>query len=386
VSSAQGKASPGGAASDHRPPKQEQERASDEVIEVAPGVLRMQLPIRMPGLGHVNMYCLLDDRGAAVIDPGLPGEDSWSVVIERLRAADLQVRHVHTVVVTHSHPDHFGGAARFRAETDCRVIAHECFSRASHHDHESHLEVSVEHLQPGPASTPTGPEPAPELPSGERAPWLRDPQDRPPTPWGGRPPVPTPQQRERWEKMRAAGTTHLFVPRLTHVVRHGSRMRLCGREFRVLHTPGHTADHLCLHDLEEGIFLAGDHVLPSITPHISGLGGTEDPLQDFFDSLDRVADIDGVGRCLPAHGHPFEDLAARTRAIRRHHEDRLETLRGLGSRLGAATVEQLSRELFHPRSWGTMAESETYAHMEHLRLRRLAESRDRGDGVLVYEV
>jgi hypothetical protein len=35
-------------------PKQEQESARDEVTEVAPGVLRMELPIRMPGLGHVN--------------------------------------------------------------------------------------------------------------------------------------------------------------------------------------------------------------------------------------------------------------------------------------------------------------------------------------------
>ena len=36
--------------------RQEQEAASEEVTEVAPNVLRMQLPIRMPGLGHVNMY------------------------------------------------------------------------------------------------------------------------------------------------------------------------------------------------------------------------------------------------------------------------------------------------------------------------------------------
>ena len=53
--------------------RQEQETASTEVTEVAPNVLRMQLPIRMPGLGHVNMYALVDRNGIAVIDPGLPG-------------------------------------------------------------------------------------------------------------------------------------------------------------------------------------------------------------------------------------------------------------------------------------------------------------------------
>jgi len=56
--------------------KQEQEPASDEVIEVAPGVLRMQLPISMPGLGHVNTYALEDERGFALVDPGLPGPES----------------------------------------------------------------------------------------------------------------------------------------------------------------------------------------------------------------------------------------------------------------------------------------------------------------------
>ena len=40
--------------------KQEQEPASEEVTEVADGVLRMQLPISLPGLGHVNCYALVD--------------------------------------------------------------------------------------------------------------------------------------------------------------------------------------------------------------------------------------------------------------------------------------------------------------------------------------
>ncbi|MGD0085030.1 MAG: hypothetical protein ABSD78_17805 [Acidimicrobiales bacterium] len=33
----------------------------------------------------------------------------------------------------------------------------------------------------------------------------------------------------------------------------------------------------------------------------------------------------------------------------------------------------LSRELFRPAVWGMMAESETYAHLEYLRLRGQAE-------------
>ena len=67
-----------------KPHRQEQESPRREISEVAPGVLRMQLPIHMPGLGHVNMYALLDGNGAAVVDPGLPDPVSWRAILDRL--------------------------------------------------------------------------------------------------------------------------------------------------------------------------------------------------------------------------------------------------------------------------------------------------------------
>ena len=41
------------------------------------------------------------------------------------------------------------------------------------------------------------------------------------------------------------------------------------------------------------------------------------------------------------------------------------------------------RALFRERSWGHMAESETFAHLEHLRLLGQAERREAG-GYLLY--
>jgi hypothetical protein len=38
------------------PSRQEQAPATDEISEVAPGIYRTQLPVDIPGLGHVNMY------------------------------------------------------------------------------------------------------------------------------------------------------------------------------------------------------------------------------------------------------------------------------------------------------------------------------------------
>ena len=98
----------------------------------------------------------------------------------------------------------------------------------------------------------------------------------------------------------------------------------------------------------------------------------------------EVAAIDPVSQVLPAHGHPFDDLPGRTEAIKRHHFERLEKVKGIGRELGPATVKAFSHKLFKPRSWGGMAESETYAHLEHLRLLGKAEARAGDDGVPLY--
>ena len=136
-----------------------------------------------------------------------------------------------------------------------------------------------------------------------------------------------------------------------------------------MHTPGHTYDHLCLYDPEFGVVLTGDHVLPSITPHISGMAPEADPLDLFFGSLRRMADISDVSIALPAHGHPFVDLRGRAEHIIEHHEERLDVIRDAVPDLPNGTVAAFMRVLFRERSWGEMAESETYAHLEHLRER-----------------
>jgi glyoxylase-like metal-dependent hydrolase (beta-lactamase superfamily II) len=168
-------------------------------------------------------------------------------------------------------------------------------------------------------------------------------------------------------------------------VRHGQRLDLAGREWVSIHTPGHTVDHLCLYDPEHGILISGDHVLPSITPHISGVGNGADALKSYIQTLDLVAALDGVRLGLPAHGHPFDDVPGRVDAIKLHHEERMELLRDASLALGPATVQQLAHEIFPKRHWGVMAESETFAHLEHMVLAGIAE-RWRDNGALVYRV
>jgi glyoxylase-like metal-dependent hydrolase (beta-lactamase superfamily II) len=369
--------------------RQEQEPARAQVTEVARNVLRMELPIHMPGLGHVNCYAITDSRGAAVLDPGLPGPGTWRVLQERLAQIGLRPRDIHTVIISHSHPDHLGCATRFVRESGARVVAYHSFQFGPYTAPPT-PEVSVDdltahHLHAHGAPEADAPPVAEALESAldESRAILERAQAAGRTPWGGKRPRPPFLMRMGWQAMRLLGRS--FVPVITHPVEHGDVLELADREWFVVHTPGHTSDHMCLHDPTEGILLAGDHVLPTITPHISGIASSPDPLASFFYSLDRVAEIAHVGQVLPAHGHPFDDLPGRTRAIKRHHQERLEKVRAISRDIGRfASVKEFTEQLFAPRSWGSMAESETYAHLEHLRIAGSAERREAADGRLEY--
>jgi glyoxylase-like metal-dependent hydrolase (beta-lactamase superfamily II) len=352
--------------------KQEQEPATDEITELAPGVLRTQLPVQLPGLGHVNCYLLEDERGVALIDPGLPGPESWDALLDRLRRAGFQLRHVHTAIITHSHFDHFGGAPRLQAEGNgVDVLTHDSF-RLVFDEREMFENPDAEAL---------------ELNEAEDIERLRE-VFRRPKPWGGHW-SPPPDDELRMFARLGRRTRRFAIPAPTVTVADSEVIRLARREWVAVHTPGHTTDHLCLYDPEHKLFVSGDHVLPTITPHIAGAGPVgaddRDPLARFFESLRRMHDFD-VDLVLPAHGHPFTDLAGRADQIVHHHHERLDVIREAAGDLPLGTVADYMRRLFRERSWGDMAESETYAHLEHLRLLGEAITSTRDDGQLVYEL
>ncbi len=346
--------------------RQEQQPASTDVTEVAPGLYRFQLPISMPGLGHVNCYALEDADGFTVVDPGLPSIESWEALGNRLDQVGARYEHVHTAVVTHSHPDHFGGVHRLRDDHGTRVLTHVDFQSVW-------MDAEIDDL---------GDEEL-DLADDEHMENLRSRMSRP-TPWGETREPPPAAELRRWSEMDVTGGSRSWqVPEPSVTVDDGEEITLGGRTWLAVHTPGHTHDHLCLFDPAGGLLLSGDHVLPTITPHINGIGPMDDPLATFFRSLQRMKELSGLTNVLPAHGHPFTDVAGRVDAILSHHEERLETIREAGDDMGEGTVESFMQRLFKERSWGDMAASETYAHLEHLRILGMA-TRDEIAGQAVY--
>ncbi|HEX3796930.1 MAG TPA: MBL fold metallo-hydrolase [Acidimicrobiales bacterium] len=338
--------------------------ASPDIVEVAPGILRLQLPIDFTGLGHVNTYALEDTKGFTLIDPGLPGEESWKMLRHRMDAAGIPLERVHTIVVTHSHPDHFGGAGLLAEKSGGAIVASERFRTFF-----DAVDLNERELED--ADSIDGDEnPIPGIRLGG------------PSPWGGSTIGPPPEARERMLAHRAEGFKWFKVPRPTHGVADCDQVSLGGRDWVGLFTPGHTDDHLCLYDEENGVLLSGDQVLPTITPHISGLI-PGDSLKMYTDSLDRLSALPHVSIVLPAHGQPFHDLAGRASQIKRHHDERLARLLEICDAAGWANVINLSHELFAPRSWGSMAEEETFAHLERLLATGALQRREEA-GVLLY--
>ncbi|MDP6978581.1 MAG: MBL fold metallo-hydrolase [Myxococcota bacterium] len=372
--------------------KQEQEPAKQEVTEVGDNVLRLELDISMPGLGHVNCYALTDKDGVALVDPGLPGPKTYETLVSRLKQADLAIKDIHSVIVTHSHPDHFGGAARIAREAGAKVIGHANFSfgPAPHHDHThddpcAHSEASVDDLAAHDEAEVHDEEALEAVSKAVVSHYVPSTPERRSkgTPWGGESAKPPLKMLLKWRFFQLIGKSKWY-PEISDHVHAGDVLKLAGREWFVVHTPGHTEDHICLHDPENKMFVAGDHILPTITPHISGVSQRVDPLNAFFESLDQVAEIPDVESVIPAHGHPFNDLAGRAESIKHHHFERLDAIKDIGRELGPASVTDFSHKLFKKRSWGAMAESETYAHLEHLRIAGDAEVYENKERKLIY--
>jgi glyoxylase-like metal-dependent hydrolase (beta-lactamase superfamily II) len=348
--------------------RQEKLPASKDVEQVAPGVLRMQLPIELPGLRHVNCYAIEDPTGLTLVDPGIPGPQSWKALQDRLTTADLTMKRVHTILITHSHPDHYGNAMRLREESGARIITHSSF----HTIHQpTHVCVLSDCNDPDHVHA-DGEQKLPDM--SQMAGFDQ------PAPWGGlwSPQFSNPELRKsRTEMLADEGWA---LPKPTARVRNGERLPIGDGGWRVVHTPGHTTDHLCFFHEDTGTIITGDHVLPTITPHISGIHGGKDPLSDFFSSLRLIAALPKVKVGLPAHGGVVADVAARCADIIEHHEDRVRVLQAVGHAQGWTDIPGFSLHLFRPERQGSMADSETYAHIAHLEAIGHATRRVRVDG------
>lgn len=323
--------------------------------EPAPGVFRLVLPLPFPGLNAVNAFLLAGDGGATLVDCGIrnpqpDGDHGWDDVAGALAAAGAEVGGIERLVVTHTHIDHYGMAARIVEETGCELWMH----RSAHDD----LEL---YRDPEGAKTNLRELLADHGASGGELDELT--------------------QFEDWRPFVSG------VVEATRPCDGGESFTAGQREWTVVWTPGHARSHVCLWSGADGLLVSGDHLLPTITPHIDfERGGEEDPLGEFLESLEKVEDLDPK-MVLPGHGRPFVEGAERARVIARHHDRRLGNILQVIRREPRTATdivdEVFGSELLHFER--RLALGEALAHLAYLRKRDEVERIEAEDGTFLYK-
>ena len=323
-----------------------------EVIAVAPGIRWVRLFIPGP-LRHVNCWLLddADDRGqgSALVDTGMNTESArgaWKTLAAGALAGERFTR----VVGTHMHPDHIGLAGWMCDHHRCPLVM-------------TRGEWLTARMLLADARDVVPPE---MLAFWRGAGWDTD-------------------QIATAEARGWSGFRRIMTPLPLGYVRiaDAETLRIGDTDWRVIVGSGHSPEHACLFDAAGGVLIAGDQVLPRISPNVS-LGVTEptaDPLGEWLASIDRLRQLPADLLVLPGHGEPFTGLHIRLDAMAAEHHDRLD-------RLAAALVEPmravdafplLFRRPIGPDMLG-MATGEALAHLRRLEVEGRAVRAD-GDGV-----
>jgi glyoxylase-like metal-dependent hydrolase (beta-lactamase superfamily II) len=113
-------------------------------------------------------------------------------------------------------------------------------------------------------------------------------------------------------------------------IKAGDVFRSGGFDWHVMAARGHAPEQALLYSPGRGLLISGDQILPKITPNVSVFDerfGTE-PLSQFLNSNQQIAQTCGDVMVLPSHGLPFMGLHSRIAALEEHHEQRLAAIEG----------------------------------------------------------
>lgn len=144
----------------------------------------------------------------------------------------------------------------------------------------------------------------------------------------------------------------------------GDHVRAGGFSLRVLHTPGHAANHLCFLLEQERILIAGDQVMDRATVVISPPDGD---MQHYLDSLQRLKTL-GLEAIAPAHGRLLKDPDRLLQEIIDHRLER-EAMVVEALEAGDQYIPDMVRRIYVdvPEALHRVAEGSVHAHLLKLR-------------------
>lgn len=291
----------------------------------------LKVPMVYNPLQYTFTYLLKDSN--TLIDTGLDGAVARASLGDQLRKAGTNPAAIKQIIITHAHRDHIGLVNYLVSLSGAKVYTHERVKQALENTTRRN---SIDEIQS--ELTALGADALQSI------------------------------------LTQYANTTVQLPPPPTidETVSDGSVFTLTNVNLKVVWTPGHSPDHICLHDNEHKLLFSGDHVLPTISPNVS-LHTYEpgNPLGDYLNSLTKVRNLP-VELVLPAHEHTYRGLAKRVDELKIHHDVRSrEIIDALKER--NKTVFEISGQVSWSSPWDLMsvwikrqAMAETYAHLIHL--------------------
>lgn len=305
--------------------------ASDAATLVAPEIWRITTPLPFRPR-TVHAYLVRSHGEWLLVDGGVNTDEAWATLAAGVDQAAGGWERLARHLVTHMHIDHLGLAGRVRKATGAPLLMGRLDAERAAHAH-LHPEEEAEY----------------------RALLLRE--------HGAPPEAVAAVQGSR----EAANPLSSFVP--VDLPLPPETAAVPGVQGWIgVPTPGHTAGHLSLFRPADGILIAGDAVLPRVTPTIGVNRQRADPVGDYLAALDRVAELN-PSRILPGHGEPIEDPPRRIAQLRDATTQETERVWELLSAAGGtawqvAQARYPDRDL--PASMRLQALRETLAHLDHL--------------------
>lgn len=158
----------------------------------------------------------------------------------------------------------------------------------------------------------------------------------------------------------------------------GEVLQLAGgggtHSLKVIPTPGHAANHLCLVLLEDGLLFSGDHILNGSTTVVDPPDGDMTAYLDSLDRLTAACDEHGIAFILPAHGHVLGFARQAIQLLKAHRLQREARILAAMRERPHGTLEdwvELAYADVPPRMW-PVAKRSLLAHVQRIEALQLA--------------